>query len=117
MKTVHRVGHEGKVNCILHPQTVLRYPSHGVTYALRALHCDMTITSSCDWPTCCLVYEHAVSVLLYTQVDLKCVDPASGGYYYPDHLPVLGEILHYVATLGSLQYSPIISSIAARYLH
>ena len=29
-----------------------------------------------------------------TQVDLKCVDPASGGYYYPDHLPILGEILH-----------------------
>jgi len=28
------------------------------------------------------------------KVDLKCVDPASGGYYYPDHLPILGEILH-----------------------
>ena len=24
------------------------------------------------------------------QVDLKCITPAEGGYYYPEHLPVLG---------------------------
>ena len=24
-------------------------------------------------------------------MELKCTDPSSGGYYYPEHLPVLGE--------------------------
>ena len=27
------------------------------------------------------------------KVDLKCVREASGGSYYPDHLPILGETL------------------------
>ena len=26
------------------------------------------------------------------QVDLKCITPAEGGYYYPDHLPVVGKL-------------------------
>ena len=31
-------------------------------------------------------------LMQYLQVDLKCLKPAPGGYYYPSHLPVLGEI-------------------------
>ena len=33
------------------------------------------------------------------QVDLKCITPAEGGYYYPDHLPVLGKISIFVHSL------------------
>ena len=28
------------------------------------------------------------------QVELKCTEPTSGGYYYPEHLPLLGEHTH-----------------------
>ena len=28
-----------------------------------------------------------------SQVDVKCKELGSGGYYYPDHLPVLGELV------------------------
>jgi len=36
---------------------------------------------------------NVLSLTRCTQVDLRCVDPASGGYYYPDHLPILGAPL------------------------
>lgn len=29
-----------------------------------------------------------------TQIDVKCVNSASGGLYYPDHLPILGITVH-----------------------
>jgi len=25
------------------------------------------------------------------QVDLKCIEAGNGGYYYPEHLPILGR--------------------------
>jgi hypothetical protein len=43
----------------------------------------------------------AVSILIghrltfycsFVKVDLKCVSPTCGGYYYPDHLQLLGEM-------------------------
>ena len=44
-------------------------------------------------PACmCVVDRIETSVSL--QVELKCVDPSSGGYYYHDHLPLLGYMLH-----------------------
>ena len=33
-------------------------------------------------------------VCVYVQVELKSVDPRSGGYYYPDHLPLLGTCMY-----------------------
>lgn len=33
-----------------------------------------------------------VPVFFIPQVDLKCITPSEGGYYYPDHLPVLGTL-------------------------
>ena len=35
---------------------------------------------------------YRVNVLTFNlfQVDVKCTQPGDGGYYYPDHLPVLG---------------------------
>ena len=32
-----------------------------------------------------------ISKTFCVQVDLKCKELGSGGYYYPEHLPVLGE--------------------------
>ena len=37
-----------------------------------------------------------------SQVDLKCIKPSSGGYYYPSHLPVLGEIIHHLIAVKQI---------------
>ena len=34
--------------------------------------------------------------ILYLQVDLHCTEPVVGGYYYPDHLPILGKCTVYI---------------------
>ena len=36
---------------------------------------------------------YVVFTLILWQVDLQCRVPGNGGYYYPDHLPVLGELM------------------------
>ena len=40
----------------------------------------------------CITYIHICTcTCIYLQVDLQCVSATSGGYYYPDHLPILGN--------------------------
>ena len=40
----------------------------------------------------CVIDDHLpVSSMCVCQVDLKCKELGSGGYYYPEHLPVLGQ--------------------------
>ena len=34
------------------------------------------------------VYYGCFSIII--QVDVKCISPGDGGYFYPEHLPVLG---------------------------
>ena len=45
----------------------------------------MHVHSLCISEVCCYI------TCICPQVDLKCVEPGDGGYYYPDHLPTLGE--------------------------
>ena len=47
----------------------------------------------------CVFVRACVCACLYTlnkqcssvQIDIRCVEPADGGNYYRDHLPLLGE--------------------------
>ena len=43
----------------------------------------------------CIVLLGLVSrcSVVYLQMDLHCTEPVVGGYYYPDHLPILGKTI------------------------
>lgn len=66
-KNVYRVGHRGKVDNNKHLFSII-----------------ILVTFQHDHNGCAM--SHAV------QVDLRCVEGATGRWYYPEHLPVLGEL-------------------------
>ena len=46
------------------------------------------------------------------QVELKCTEPTSGGYYYPEHLPLLGEW-----TVNSSCSNPFYVHVATHFMY
>lgn len=35
--------------------------------------------------------ERKLNIVFYFKVDLRAVTPGKGGYYYPEHAPLLGK--------------------------
>lgn len=67
VRNLYRVGHKGKVHIWL--------------YVYACTHAIQVVDSF-----------YVVFTFILWQVDLQCRVPGNGGYYYPDHLPVLGEL-------------------------
>ena len=72
-----------------------RRPTSGICTGLDTR--ERYTTTVCVWM---YVYHlqivdsfYVVFTLILWQVDLQCRVPGNGGYYYPDHLPVLGELM------------------------
>ena len=85
IKTTCRLGWEGKVCVCVHVHLCMCI--HSALLHMRM--CPCVRVHAC-------VFVHVFHFFGYYsphQVDVNCIFPSSGGYYYPDHLPMLGIIM------------------------
>lgn len=73
-KNVYRIGHKGKVCKSISIGSIVRRSLPPSIHPSILFHLSIY-----------LLY------LLIYQIDIKAVTPGEGGFYYPDHLPVLGK--------------------------
>ena len=66
------------------------------SYVLERLNMYSTFNPLLNRFVFCWAFNGLQVLFVILQVDLKCITPAEGGYYYPDHLPVLGKLSTFI---------------------
>ena len=112
---IYRLGHKGKV-CVLISMVIFYYwttENFGSCEIWQL--CPYKAHSHVD---VCSLELFMILQLLFDalQVDLKCITPAEGGYYYPDHLPVLGKLSVFVHSLFHPYNTAMVSRMYTHFL-
>lgn len=100
-KNIYCVGHKGKVHVYICTFTC---NVHSLGSCISRFNIIIITDSDVPHIYMCFAMYMCIYIIMYMylQVDLQCVSATSGGYYYPDHLPILGNPMPHPRSLMSL---------------